>query len=228
MDQVKIGKLIAECRKAKKLTQVEFANLLGVTDKSVSKWENGVCLPDVSLYKEICKILDITLNEFFSGERLTDETFKEVADNNLLSALENSVFTLKDKIDFFKEKWQKEHFFELTIEMLVIIFFIIYGFIKDNGLQYLFMIIGFISGIIENNRMMTYIERNAYGKKSKISINEFRTYMQRMTEFKEIISKFDSKDEAINYLIKETGLSKQECKDAYDFAMKTDFDKIKK
>ena len=227
MDQVKIGKLIAECRKAKRLTQVELANLLGVTDKSVSKWENGVCLPDVSLYKEICKILDITLNEFFSGERLTDETFKEVADDNLLSALENSVFTLKDKIDFFKKKWQKEHFFELTIVMIVIIFFIIYGFIKDNGLQYLFMIIGFISGIIENNKMMAYIERNAYGKKSKVSIDEFRTYMQRMKEFKEIISKFDSKDEAINYLIKETGLPKQECKDAYDFAMKTNVDKIK-
>lgn len=227
MDQVKIGKLIAECRKAKKLTQVELAKLLGVTDKSVSKWENGVCLPDVSLYKEICKILDITLNEFFSGERLTDETFKKVADNNLLSALENSVFTLKDKIDFFKRKWQKEHFFELIIVMIVIVFFIIYGFIKDNGLQYLFMIIGFISGVIENNKMMAYIERNVYGKKSKISIDEFRTYMQRMKEFKEIISKFDSKDEAINYLIEETGLSKQECKDAYDFAMKTDFDKIK-
>ena len=227
MDQVKIGKLIAECRKAKRLTQVELANLLGVTDKSVSKWENGVCLPDVSLYKEICKILDITLNEFFSGERLTDETFKGVADNNLLSALENSVFTLKDKIDFFKKKWQKEHFFELAIVMIVIVFFIIYGFIKDNGLQYLFMIIGFISGIIENNKMMAYIERNAYGKKSKVSIDEFRTYMQRMKEFKEIIFKFDSKDEAINYLIKETGLPKQECKDAYDFAMKTNIDKIK-
>lgn len=227
MDQVKIGKLIAECRKAKKLTQVELANLLGVTDKSVSKWENGICLPDVSLYKEICKILDITLNEFFSGEKLTDETFKEVADSNLLSALENSVFTLKDKIDFFKKKWEKEHFFELTIVMIVIIFFIIYGFIKDNGLQYLFMIIGFISGIIENNRMMAYIERNAYGKKSNVSIDEFRSYIKRMEEFKQIISKFESKNEAIKYLIKETGLSKQECKDAYEVAMNIDFDKVK-
>lgn len=227
MDQVKIGKLIAECRKAKKLTQVQLAEKLGVTDKSVSKWENGICLPDVSLYKEICKILDITLNEFFAGERLTDEKFKEVADSNLLSVLENSVFTLKDKIDFFKKKWQKEHFFELTIVMIVIVFFIIYGFIKDNGLQYIFMIIGFISGIIENNKMMAYIERNAYGKNSKISIDEFRTYIQRLKEFKKIISKFDTKDDAIDYLIKETGLSKQECKDAYDIAIKTDFDNIK-
>ena len=225
MDQVKIGKLIAECRKAKKLTQVELANLLGVTDKSISKWENGICLPDVSLYMKICEILDITLNEFFSGERLTDESFKQVADSNLLSALENSTFTLRDKIDFFKRKWQKDHFFEIIVVMLVIIVFIIYGFIKDNGLQYVFMIIGFISGVIENNKMMAYVEKNAYGKKSNISIEEFRNYVNKQKEFKKIISKFDSKDQAIDYLVNETGLSREECSCAYDLTMKIDYEK---
>lgn len=163
MDQVKIGKLIAKCRKEKNLTQKELAELLGVTDKAVSKWENGICLPDVSLYKELCSLLGITLNEFFAGERVTNEKYKEIADENLYNALENSVFTLKDKIEYFKKKWEKEHFLSLTIWMLIIVFFIILGFIKDNGLQYIFMIIGFISGIVENNRMMAYIEKNAYG-----------------------------------------------------------------
>ena len=227
MDQIKIGKLIAECRKAKKLTQVQLADRLGVTDKSVSKWENGICLPGVSLYPDLCKILDITLNEFFAGERLTDETFKEAADSNLLSALENSIFTVKDKIDFFKKKWQREHLFELILIIAVIIFFILYGFIKDNGLQYLSMIIGLFSGIIENNKMMAYIEKNVCGKKSEISIDEFRYSMHRMEEFKEIISKFNSRDEAVNDLMKETGFSKQECKEAYDIMMKIDFDKIR-
>lgn len=225
MDQVKVGKLIADCRKAKKLTQVELANLLGVTDKSVSKWENGICLPDVSLYMKICEILDITLNEFFSGERLTDESFKQVADSNLLSALENSTFTLRDKIDFFKRKWQKDHFFEIIVVMLVIIVFIIYGFIKDNGLQYVFMIIGFISGVIENNKMMSYVEKSAYGKKSNISIEEFRNYVNKQKEFKKIISKFDSKDQAIDYLVNETGLSREECSCAYDLTMKINYEK---
>lgn len=164
MNQVEIGKLIAQCRKSKKMTQSQLAKQLGVTDKSVSKWENGVCLPDVSLYKEICELFGITLNEFFAGKRLSDETFKEVADKNLFNALENSTFTLKDKIDFFKKKWEREHIFELILVMFVIAFFIIYGFVKDNGLQYLFMILGFVSGIIENNRKMSYVERNAYGK----------------------------------------------------------------
>lgn len=162
MNQEKIGRLIAECRKDKKITQVELADKLGVTDKSVSKWENGKCLPDVSLYKDLCNILGITLNEFFSGEKIKEENFKEQADNNLFNALENSSFTLKEKIKYYGDKWDKEHFFELTIATLVIAGFIIYGFIKNNGIQFIFMIVGFIYGIWEKNRKQAYIERNAY------------------------------------------------------------------
>ena len=152
MNQEKIGKFIATCRKDKKLTQEQLAEKLGITDKSVSRWENGKCLPDVSLYKDLCNILGITLNEFFSGEKIKEENFKEQADNNLFSVLENSSFTLKEKIKYFSEKWDKEHFFELTIVMIIIVGFIIYGFIKDNGIQYIFMIVGFTYGIWENNR----------------------------------------------------------------------------
>lgn len=227
MDNIKIGKLIAKCRKEKNLTQKELAELLGVTDKSVSKWENGICLPDVSLYKELCSLLGITLNEFFAGEKITNEKYKEVADENLYNALENSVFTLKDKIKYFKKKWEKEHFLSLTIWMLIIVFFIILGFIKDNGLQYLFMIIGFISGIIENNRMMAYIEKNAYGKSSNISLNEFNNSIQSLQKTKSVIKKFNSKKEAIDYLAKETGIKRSECIKAYDFMMNFDLEKNK-
>lgn len=162
MNQEKIGKLIAECRKEKKMTQVELANKLSVTDKSVSKWENGKCLPDVSLYKDLCNILGITLNEFFAGEKIKEEKFKEQADINLFNALENSSFTLKEKIKYYDKKWDKEHFFELTIAMIIIVGFIIYGFVKDNGIQFIFMIVGFTYGIWETIRKKTYIERNVY------------------------------------------------------------------
>ncbi len=162
MNQEKIGKLIAECRKEKKMTQVELADKLSVTDKSVSKWENGKCLPDVSLYKDLCNILGITLNEFFAGEKIKEEKFKEQADINLFNALENSSFTLKEKIKYYDNKWDKEHFFELTIAMIIIVGFIIYGFVKDNGIQFIFMIVGFTYGIWETNRKKSYIERNVY------------------------------------------------------------------
>lgn len=162
MNQEKIGKLISQCRKEKHLTQVELAEKLGVTDKSVSKWENGKCLPDVSLYKDLCNILGITLNEFFVGEKIEEEKFKEQADKNLLDALENSSFTLKEKIEYFGNKWDKEHIFELMIVMIIIVGFIIYGFIKDNGIQFIFMVVGIIYGAWENNRKQAYIEKNAY------------------------------------------------------------------
>lgn len=69
MDQEKIGKFIADLRKQKSITQAELGNLLGVSNKSVSKWENGICLPDPSLYNELCKIFNISKDELFNGKR---------------------------------------------------------------------------------------------------------------------------------------------------------------
>lgn len=228
MDQVKIGKLIAKCRKEKKMTQVELANQLGVTNKSVSKWENGVCLPDVSLYKKLCEILGITLNEFFSGKKLSDEKFKEVADNNLLSALENSTFTLKDKIDFYKRKWKKEHISKMIL--CFISWSVLIIALKFQNVE--FYLIGTIAGmlamlfyIILYNQMMTYVENNAYGKKSKISIEEFRKAIKKLKEFKVTMNHFETKDEAFNYLVKETGLPKHECQEAFNFIMNLDLEK---
>lgn len=111
--------------------------------------------------------------------------------------------------------------------MIIIVFFIIYGFIKDNGLQYLFMILGFIGGIIENNRMMAYIEINAYKQSSNISINEFNDSIQRLNETKNVIKHFNSKKEAIDYLVRETGIKRSECIKAYDFIMNLDLEKRK-
>lgn len=228
MNQEKIGKFIAENRKNKNLTQEKLSEKLGVSINAVSKWERGLNLPDTGLMQELCKILGITLNELFSGEKIPDCKYKEVTDKNLLKALENSVFTLEDKIDYFKKKWQKEHFFELTVTMVIIVFFIIYGFVKDNGLQYLFMIIGIICGSIENNKMMTYIKENAYGKNYNIIIGEFRNSISRLKETKKIINEFSNKKQAIDFLVNETNLSKQECSVAYDFIKNIDLDKINK
>ena len=68
MDTVKIGKYIAGKRKALGMTQAQVAEKLGMSDKSVSKWERGICLPDVSVYMALCEILGISLNEFIAGE----------------------------------------------------------------------------------------------------------------------------------------------------------------
>ncbi len=163
MDNVKIGKLIAECRRNKKLTQKDLAEKLGVTDKSVSKWENGNCLPNVSLYMELCEILGITLNEFFLGERIREEEFKEKADQNLLKALESSTFSLDAKVKYWRKKWQQDHKFELTIEMIICLILLYISFCFGD-FTFIVIIGCFAWSVIKYNQMMAYIEEHAYKK----------------------------------------------------------------
>lgn len=148
MNQERIGKFIAERRKNKNLTQVQLADLLGTTNKSVSKWENGICLPDSSLYESLCEILDISINELFAGKKIIDEDYKKVADDNLMKLLKHSLYKLSDK---------------------------------------------------------------------SLSFNEFDNYLNRISETVTLLSTFKTRAEAINYLMKETNLSFEECSTAYDF-----------
>lgn len=84
MNQEKIGKFISEKRREKHLTQSELAEKLGITDRAISKWENGVCLPDAGTMPELCKILDITINDLFSGEKVDTKKNEKKLEQNLL------------------------------------------------------------------------------------------------------------------------------------------------
>lgn len=84
MNQIKTGKFIAECRKSKNLTQVQLAEKLGITDRAVSKWETGKCLPDASIMLELCAELEINVNELLSGERINMNSYDKKAEENLL------------------------------------------------------------------------------------------------------------------------------------------------
>ena len=84
MDQIKIGKFIAECRKSKKLTQVQLAEKLNITDRAISKWETGKGMPDSSLMLELCKELGINVNELLSGEMIKMEDYDKKAEENLI------------------------------------------------------------------------------------------------------------------------------------------------
>ena len=90
MDLVKIGTYIASKRKALGLTQKQVAEKLGMSDKSVSKWERGICLPDVSVYLELCEILGITINEFLAGEDISQENLPAKSEDNLIQVTQDS------------------------------------------------------------------------------------------------------------------------------------------
>ena len=84
MDQLKIGKFIADCRKRKNLTQMQLAEKLGITDKAISKWERGIALPDSSIMLELCDILGISVNELLSGEKISMENNSQKNEQLLL------------------------------------------------------------------------------------------------------------------------------------------------
>ncbi|MCH5147903.1 MAG: helix-turn-helix transcriptional regulator [Clostridiales bacterium] len=88
MDQVKIGQFIKAIRKEKNLTQREVAERLGISEKTVSKWETGNGLPEVSLMLPLCELLGISVNELLSGERLDEKKYFEKAEQNIMTLME--------------------------------------------------------------------------------------------------------------------------------------------
>ena len=83
MDQVKIGKFISECRKECGMTQIQLAEKLGITDRAVSKWENGRSLPDSAIMLELCGLLNISVNELLNGEKIMED-FEKKSEQMLL------------------------------------------------------------------------------------------------------------------------------------------------
>lgn len=148
MNQVEIGKFIAECRKNKNMTQNQLAEMLNITNKSISKWENGSCLPDPSLYESLCDILGITINELFAGQRIEKEDYQRMADANLMRMLKYKLYQLSDK---------------------------------------------------------------------SVTFLDFDNALNRMAEVTTILKQFETKEEAVDYLVKGTNLPIEECSTAYDY-----------
>lgn len=88
MNQEKIGKFIAECRKAQGLTQSALAEKLGISTNAVSKWERGLCLMDMSLLKPLSEILGVSINEILAGEKIEDGELEKKSEENLITLTE--------------------------------------------------------------------------------------------------------------------------------------------
>ena len=95
MDQIKTGQFIKACRKEKNLTQREVAEKLNISEKTVSKWETGNGLPEVSLMLPLCELLSISVNELLSGERLDEKQYIEKAERNMISLMDEKAQSKK-------------------------------------------------------------------------------------------------------------------------------------
>lgn len=150
VDKARIGRFLAVCRRARQMTQEQLAEALGVTGKSVSKWETGKCLPDADLYEPLCGALGISIGEMFAAQRF--------ADDDLLRMLKKRLYEMSDK---------------------------------------------------------------------SISFDEFSGALSRMAEVSALLRAFDTKAEAVRFLMEETHTSEKECADAYDFYMNMFYGKEK-
>lgn len=138
MDQIKVGKFISLKRKEKSITQSELAEKLNITDRAISKWENGVCLPDASNMLDLCKILDITINDLFSGEVVDMKDNEKKLEENLLEMVRT-----KEQRD--KELLTMEIFIGVIISIIMFICIFIASFVNmQDWLRVILIIIGII------------------------------------------------------------------------------------
>lgn len=100
MDQEKIGKFIANCRKEKNITQQELAEKLGVSDRTIGNWENGRNMPDLSLFKPLCQELDITLNDLMSGEKVKEKEYQEKLEENIINTINYTNKKIENRNNF--------------------------------------------------------------------------------------------------------------------------------
>ncbi len=163
MNMELIGIFISQLRKEKNLSQEKLGDILGVTNKTISRWETGKYLPPADMLLVMSELFGVSINEILSGRRLTQDEYREVAEKNLVQAIKSSSFTLKDKMDFYKKKWLKEHIFFMSAMGLILVAVLITGvLLKIYWLFGLFPILFVIFHCVRNNAMMAYVERNAF------------------------------------------------------------------
>ena len=168
MDQIKMGEFISELRREKGLTQEELGERLGVTNKTVSRWETGKYLPPIEVLLEMTTLFDVSINELLCGMRLDNTEYKAKAEENLVRALGESKFTLKEKIDFYKKKWIRDHVALLVFIGVCILATMLSGIIF--GREWLVVLSFFAlptAHAWRNNAMMIYVEKRAFDKEDK-------------------------------------------------------------
>ena len=138
MNQLKIGKFIAKCRKNANLTQMQLAEKLNITDRAVSKWETGKAMPDSSIMLELCDVLKISVNDLLCGEVVTMDNYNKELENNLLEMIEE-----KELAD--KRLLSLEIFVGVVVSVILFALVFVAAYVQmADWLRIVLIIIGFI------------------------------------------------------------------------------------
>ena len=166
MNQEKIGKFIANCRKEKNITQQELAEKLGVSDRTIGNWENGRNMPDLSLFKPLCQELDISLNDLMSGEKVKDNEYQEKLEENIIHT-----------IDYTNKKIRN---YDGIIGLIFIVFGVLISitaiaiFPSESSWGSIYSILGAIISLIGVSR---FTKRLTYGKKLLCNFGYFLLFV---------------------------------------------------
>ena len=166
MDLIRFGSFLAQLRREKGLTQQALGERLGVTNKTISRWETGCYLPDVEMLSLLSREFGVSINELLAGERLTDERFREKADETLVAAVKESAFSLEERRRWLIKKWRKEHIaLFVLLTLLTVLAFVLPQLCGEPRLSGFAGLAAFLFYGWQNNRMMSYVEARLYGGK---------------------------------------------------------------
>lgn len=209
MNQERIGKYIQEKRKEKNLTQQELGYIIGVTDRAISKWENGRGLPDLSLLKPLCDALDISLNSLLSGEDIKEKEIEKKSEENIIKT-----------IDYSKKKIKK------TISITTIIITLLVSIISivsilylidlnrmRNNEEILFSTWGFdypIKAEEDSTRIENTIEKYIENKNDKERESNLKTEKNFALVKSYLITKDSKKYYAYTWILEETFIKKED------------------
>ncbi len=165
MDMTKIGKFIAALRKEKGYTQEQLAEILGITGKTVSRWETGLYLPPVEMLQALSGEFAVSINELLAGQRLEEEAFRKMADENIVAFARESSFTLAEKKEYLMKKWRRDHVGLAALLLALGVAAWVIPLLMDKTY---FFALSALFNILErawyNNEMMKYMEHHLYDK----------------------------------------------------------------
>lgn len=168
MDQIRIGTFLAELRREKGLTQEQLGEKLGVTNKTVSRWENGNYMPDLSMLQTLAETLGVSVSELLLGERVPEEARSARTEEAVRNAAESTVFSVREKMDYWKSKWRQDHYltYLITIILLYAAAVLLWIFLPASQ-KFVFIAVPVIQLLLIlywNNSMMIYTEEKVFGK----------------------------------------------------------------
>lgn len=173
MDQAKTGAFIAALRKETGLTQAQLGERVGVTNKTVSRWECGNYLPDLDTCLLLSELFGVTVNELLLGQRLSDGEMRATANQVLTKAVRREAFSWQERMDYWKRKWLREHGAEIILLALgwlglalAVCFLLDHSVLRAAAAGAVWLL-GICLYGRQRNRMMIYVEARVFGQDAR-------------------------------------------------------------